>query len=697
MMSCQPELEPRATRFLLMTAPPACLRFAPFWIGLLLAGCLVVSGCNDDTPLTPPPDRTEDAWTPFTNGLPRVTVRALARDPSDNVLYAGTASTATRGGLFRSTDDGATWSAVAPQPGFARGTGIGTGIDDMAVGNGALFVATKDVPRAVERQPAPGASWEEAANGLSADASVLDLQAHQGTLFAGTSDGLYRWSGAAWARIPFPVDYVPSLATDDERLYAVAQPFDAPDALYATDAASAESPHWQRVSDGLDIPPEFAGFSALYAHQGALYAGFGEAGQPARILRLDLATDTWEQVHSVGGGGESITAFHGTPHGLYAGTTSSGVVHSTDGHSWTLRRDGLHEDSRFVFALTSATGRLVAGTFNGPYVAPDPPGTSDSPWRRTEGLPVGAFAYGPSLLALDGDLLFGITGQGVMRSPEGNADWHFTGDGLPRDATVHTLVPVDGTLFAAVQLGIEGTTAGRPSGVFRSTDGGHTWIHTSGALPSTTQAWDLAEADGTLYVATERHGVWRSADRGGSWTNVTGAFPQRENGVERVRSVDALGDVVLAGVDGSRVWRSPDRGATWTAVPLGDDVRRIHALLHVNDATYAATNAGLFRSTDTGQTWTAFSEGLPTVLGRPGEVDVLHAADGLVLAGTRGNGVYRLDGTRWRALGPSPATASTDGPALIDTVPVDALALTKDALYVSLRDDGIVRRARPLP
>jgi photosystem II stability/assembly factor-like uncharacterized protein len=124
-------------------------------------------------------------------------------------------------------------------------------------------------------------------------------------------------------------------------------------------------------------------------------------------------------------------------------------------------------------------------------------------------------------------------------------------------------------------------------------------------------------------------------------------------------------------------------------------VRRIHALARTGADAYAATNVGVFRSTDDGQSWQPVAEGLPALLGRPIEVDVLLADDGLVLAGTRGEGVFRLDGTRWHPLGPPRDASAT---TIIDTVPVRAMALTPEALFISLNDEGgVLRRARPLP
>lgn len=676
--------------------PMLCFRcFSAVWITVLAIGCaLGLSAC--DTANDPPREQT-DAWEPFTDGLPRVAAHALARD-EDGTVYVGTASTVDRGGLFASTDDGASWAPVDPQPAFAQGQGIGTGIDAVATLNGSVFVANRDVPRQAAFRPAGATEWRGAASGLTADATVLTMRVHRGTLFAGTSDGLYRWTDDRWARVPFPVPYLSALASDGERLYVAARETVGPGAVYASPNAASSTPEWSSVTRDLDVR-EDGSVAAVHAHNGALYVVYIEAFaamQPNVIYRRASGSAAWDAVYRVPAG--SITSFHSTERGLYAGTTESGVLFSAEGLAWSVQDAGLRQDSRFVFDLVSAGDRVVAGTFNGTYRASAASATPQ--WTEAvEGLPVGAFAYGYAMRADDRGLLLGLTGQGAMRSRRDAAVWRFASEGLAADATIRSFASFNGALYAGVTLGITGTLAGDAAAVWRSTDDGDTWtLSTGGTLRSNAQVWDVAASDAHMCAGTVQQGVFCSTN-GTDWSTFSSGLPRRDDGTgyEDVRSVDLLDGALLAGADGPRVWRLPEGATTWTASLLSDDVRVTYDLAHTGEnVVYAGTNRGVFRSTDAGETWEPFSDGLPTVLGRPLHTEVLVAAEGVLFAGTRGEGVFRLDpgATTWKAVGPVSSASSSTQPGIIDTVPVSAMAVTPNAIFVSLRDDGVYRRKR---
>ena len=193
--------------------------------------------------------------------------------------------------------------------------------------------------------------------------------------------------------------------------------------------------------------------------------------------------------------------------------------------------------------------------------------------------------------------------------------------------------PVDpATLYA-------GTSGG---GVFRSTNGGGSWIAINAGMTSTNVlalAIDPAIPT-TLFAGTSGGGVFKSIDGGDSWTPVNSGLPSSQ-----VRALAIGPSAIYAGTpDG--VFESNDGGGTWTAMSTGltdPDVRAIAVDPLVPSFSYAGTSGGVFRSS--GASWTRIGTGLDDVLAlaidRGGAWDGGHALRGYTrpASSTPSNGV----------------------------------------------------------
>ncbi|MEP7008722.1 MAG: hypothetical protein ABJC13_00210 [Acidobacteriota bacterium] len=139
-----------------------------------------------------------------------------------------------------------------------------------------------------------------------------------------------------------------------------------------------------------------------------------------------------------------------------------------------------------------------------------------------------------------------------------------------------------------------------PGPVFRSTDGGATWVQ-----PSTTDVRDLVStADGTLF-ATTGFGVTRSTDRGETWEAFgPGLFTPRDEIFHLAPSPDHPGTLLAAGTHG--LWSSVDAGAHWRGsnrgIPVADAVEVAVAPTGRHDVL-AVAGGRVFRSADRGATW----------------------------------------------------------------------------------------------
>ena len=173
-------------------------------------------------------------------------IYAIASDPTSHVVYAG-----TRGGVFKSTDGGASWSLAT--------TGLGdTFVDDLTLDPNVPQTVYAATGAGVFKSVDGAVSWSPASRGLesvedSLYALTTDGQVPQTVYVSvvGASDegtgGVFRTSngGASWSRI-LKADEIDGLASDRRLPQTVYAGGDG--VVYKT---SNGGQTWSRFSQGL--------------------------------------------------------------------------------------------------------------------------------------------------------------------------------------------------------------------------------------------------------------------------------------------------------------------------------------------------------------------------------------------------------------------------------------------------------------
>jgi photosystem II stability/assembly factor-like uncharacterized protein len=213
-------------------------------------------------------------------------------------------------------------------------------------------------------------------------------------------------------------------------------------------------------------------------------------------------------------------------------------------------------------------------------------------------------------MAQNGTMLVGTTGQGVFRSADGGESWvrGSIGQGLHSDAVVRALT-IDPsrpeTVFAGTDLGL-----------YRSDDAGESWRLLD--TPMNRQAvWSVVfdpSHPQTMLAGTgtpSTPALFRSTDAGATWKQET---------VEIARECPAVGIPRPTGIafdptDSNTVWmglevdgvrRTRDGGHTWTRVAdeiHNLDVHNVAVSAGPPKTVFVLVNNDVWTSTDDGESW----------------------------------------------------------------------------------------------
>jgi photosystem II stability/assembly factor-like uncharacterized protein len=390
---------------------------------------------------------------------------------------------ATRSGLQRSTDDGASWT-----PPFAS-TEDASAVDVTSSGTVIALCGGRGLVRSTDG----GATWSAGGEGLPAGITFRALASSPtlglfvggpGMVWRSTDDGL-RWTSV----LTFD-------STSFIRAMAVA-PSGAVLALAGnTQLLRCNGVTWMRADSGLPV----ASISSLSCVRAAVFAG---AWRGAVHVTTDEGA-RWTALSAVGPTVTAVTAIAAAHGNLFAATDGHGVFSSTDaGVSWTPSSTGLA--CAEVSALTvTPPGTIVAGIYGAGIARTTDQGLSWHP--ANQGL---TCTYVLSL-ACDaaGAVYAGTLCDGVFRSSDDGQRWIWITPSLGRVAVSSLAIDSRGWIFA----GVVG------QGIHRSTDEGTGWTRVW-TDPSLRNVGALAVLpDGSLLAGADNGMALYSDDGGDTWS-----------------------------------------------------------------------------------------------------------------------------------------------------------------------------------
>ncbi len=305
-------------------------------------------------------------------------------------------------------------------------------------------------------------------------------------------------------------------------------------------------------------------------------------------------------------------------------------------------------ESAQVRVLTETETDILAGTAGGVFYLD---GMYHLEPNRGRWLPMGLKGKGMEVRALlvhahHSQTLYAATrGRGIFKSKDGGQTWLPKNKGLERELAqeVNALVfdPADPSVMYTGSFG---------DGVYRSLDGGESWEAWSEGLPDKAEVWSLRfAADETLFVGLRYEGTYKRA-RSGEWQKAN--LPYGALTIERAPRTEAM----YVGTWRGGIYRD-EKGQDassqdWQRLGPSEDYFRLTTAVFVPPTLYAGTASdGVYASQDSGQSWERRSTGLE---GKSLTVWALAVgSDGHTLYAGTGDGVFVSadDGRQWLPLG----------------------------------------------
>ncbi|MGB5050118.1 MAG: Ig-like domain-containing protein, partial [Caldilineaceae bacterium] len=269
--------------------------------------------------------------------------------------------------------------------------------------------------------------------------------------------------------------------------------------------------------------------------------------------------------------------------------------------------------------------------------------TAASNWS-TNG-PPGTTVWSLAIDPTNTNNVYAATSDGIYKSTDGGSSWIATSiTGFSGNPVFVAIDPVTPTTVYASR---EGT-------LHKSTDGGANWSTITGPAPSFHRAVAVdPSTPSTLYVGIRGgQSVYKSTDGGTTWSSV---YPGGSFVADMIVVDPNNSATVYAGGGSPSLFKSTDGGANWTNISSGLTGVSVRSL--AIDPTNAntlyvginGTSGGVFKSTDGGATWSASNSGLTPTDVYPVVIDPNNPNK--LYAGTFGGGVFQsMDGgTSWTA------------------------------------------------
>ena len=580
---------------------------------------------------------TGATWTPLTDQLPQIGVSGIAIDPTDsNIIYIATgdddAGDSTSVGVMKSTDGGVTWNTTGLNESNSPLTMNEIYFDPAD--NKILWLATSE---GVYKTIDSGLNWENKITG-----NFDDLKVKPGSsdiVYAATTNRVYRSldAGETWTNVSAGVitgaarlvlDVTPA---NPEVLYVFKSDtgFGSGSIFKSTDSADT---FVETFTGGQDIfQSTQAWFDMAFAvsdtNEDEIYTGilnvWKSTNGGANFTQLN-SWDSPNQAAYTHADIHNLRFINGT---LYCGS-DGGIYTSTDGGaSFTSITDGLAIGQFYRIDVAATDASLISGGLqdNGGYAR------LNEQWQNYYGADGMENVFDPN----DPSRVYGFiqSGGGPYFSNNGGAS---LAGAFNSPETGNWITPL---AFAKDSKLYAGYTS-----VYELDFCSNSWVQRSSSFGTRI---DHLETDPNnaeiMYVAVDNQ-LYKSSDSGENFDFVTN-FSNNISSLEVKYGDSSTIYIVTAGTSG-RVYQGTITGADIVATEITGSLPEVpklvikHQNVHSENPLYLGTALGVWRYDDITNDWETFDNGLPNTAVR--DLDI-NESNGILTAATYGRGIWQTN------------------------------------------------------
>lgn len=310
------------------------------------------------------------------------------------------------------------------------------------------------------------------------------------------------------------------------------------------------------------------------------------------ILLLLLSNNTsaqWKASEGpFGGGVQDLYVDNNT---IYACTSLGGIYVSTnEGSSWKCLTESMK--SLNFYCVTKGGNKLYAGSTNGLFVS-DNAGAS---WQILSSSLAGKGIY--DVYVNGNTLVVSVINDGLYRSTDGGLTWVENNSNLFASRTFKFFQRE--TDFLILGLG----------GAYASSNLGLTWTSLNKNMLDSFLTCGAVKGS-NIFVGTYSNGMYASTDNGNTWIR-----PTQPSASKNIRSVSFVGNRLFVAVD-KELYYSDNLGQTWQACNGGISNAIVYCVEGVGSKLIAGvSNDAIYKSDNNGSSWTLANTGVMASLVR---------------------------------------------------------------------------------